>query len=156
MRRSLPHHTHQISMKIGLTLLCSAFLTSCTLTNPRWQMQAPCPEQGRGEILDMLAGLVSQEGMDITLVNLDIGILQASMFSPAELFTPDRTNSWNFNVRNDTIYAIAKQTEKKAGKIEEKFLNDENADDDDYWFWNVRNGVASLCTGYTVRFVRRN
>ena len=137
-------------------LISSAILTSCTLTNPRWQMQAPCPEHERGEIMDMLAGLVAQEGMDITLVNLDIGILQASMVSPAELFEPERTNSWNFNVRNDTIYAIAKQVENNTGNNTAEFLNDETASKSEFWYWNVRDGISALCTGYNVRFVRRN
>ena len=149
-----------------LTLLwLPVLLISCT--SPKWQMQAPCPGSSNEEIISALTALVAQEGMDIDIVNSGLGILQASMVGETKWFTSDHTNHWNFNVRNDTIFAFAKMVKHSAERslkessvtttstAQETYYSTENADSEADWFWNVYNGITSLCPDQTIIFVEK-
>ena len=99
--------------------------------------------------------------MNVTQVNEKIGLLQASTAEEHSIWTGLYTaNHWTFTIRNDTIYGMAKQTgtSKNAfGAVistSETYYNDK-VHRDHAWYWNVRNGLESLCEDQVIIWVEK-
>ena len=146
-----------------ITGLVASTLALASCATPRYQMQANCPID-RADLIAGLTALVSQEGMNVTLVNEKVGILQASTAEEHSIWTGAWTSyAWQFNVSNDTIYAFAKQISRSTNvvganvSVTEMSLWDKNMGkgDDHPWYWNVRNGIQSLCENAVITWVKK-
>ena len=141
-------------------LALSLTLISCA--SPKWQMQAGCPGVDVPDAIAGLTALVTQEGMNITLVNEKIGVLQAATAESADIWTGHLVSkSWQFTISHDTIYAFAKeirQSRNAFGTIlstTETYYNDK-VHKSHGWYWNVRNGIGAVCENAVVVFVKKS
>lgn len=107
-----------------------------------------------------LSALVMAEGMQITLVNDNIGILQAATAEDHSIWTGIySTRQWIFSMKGDTVLAYAKsidQTRNAFGGVvgtSETYYTDK-LHPDNAWYWNVRRGLETLC-GSKVEFIQK-
>jgi len=118
------------------------------------QIAAPCAAKTTPQIITALAGLVAAEGMTITLLNENVGVLQAS----GALRQTDRRSGmqqqWQFSVRGDTVFAYAKTVYTSGALVTaELTADDTSTEPEERWYWNVRNGLQNLCGGERLLFI---
>jgi len=115
------------------------------------QIVSHCPQKTPKDIVAALAALVATEGMSVTLVNENVGVLQAATSPSYSAWTGlTTTNQWQFNVRGDTVYAYAKSLATSTNVFGATTGGAETPYDDDVhpdhkWYWNVRNGLQQFC-----------
>jgi hypothetical protein len=137
-------------------LLASSLLMIVGCAQRPIKLVTPCTSQSTSDLIAALTALVVSEGMNVTLVNEKVGILQASSAEDRSIWTGATTsNHWTFTVREGKVEPIAKsltQTKNAFGATlssSETYYTDK-ADQDWKWYWNVRNGLQTLC-GSQVR-----
>lgn len=135
-----------------LALVACALLVGCSA--PRLvQLAAPCPKMNRQEVITVLTGLVAGEGMTVTLVNENVGILQASGSPHKSWGDLVEQKQWQFSVRGDTVYGFAKTVYTTAERVEGEMPVTDDASSDERWYWNVRNGLQKVCGGGSLLFI---
>ena len=162
----LAHKLVDLHILPAILLLCSVATSSCSDT--RWQMQAPCEKSSSEDLIASLTTLVGQEGMDIYIVDTKLGILQAQGIGKTGMRSWGFSHHWNFTVKDDTIFAFAKVVKwwarssnddigsrTTARNVKEEFYSTENAPKDASWFWNIYNGITTLCPGQPIVFVEK-
>lgn len=124
------------------------------------QLTTPCPTKPMREVVSSLSALVIAEGMQITLVNENIGILQASSPEDHSIWTGLYTiRQWIFTMKGDTVLAYAKTIDQSRNAFgatlatSETYYSDK-VHPDHAWYWNVRRGLETLCGG-KVEFVQK-
>jgi hypothetical protein len=124
------------------------------------KLVTPCTTQSTSDLIAALTALVVSEGMNISLVNEKVGILQASTAEEHSIWTGATTsNHWTFTVRDGKVEAIAKSLSVSKNAFgatissSETYYNDK-AHKDWKWYWNVRNGLEALC-GSKVEFIEQ-
>ncbi|MCE7933188.1 MAG: hypothetical protein DYG96_01205 [Chlorobi bacterium CHB2] len=150
----MAHLTRNSAAALGIAVLFAA----CA---PRpIQLTTPCASKSTKEIVAALSALVMAEGMQLTLVNDNIGILQASTAEDHSIWTGIySTKQWVFTMKSDTVLAYAKtvdQSRNAFGAVlstSETYYSDK-VHPDHAWYWNVRRGLETLCGG-KVEFVQK-
>lgn len=124
------------------------------------QLVTPCGSHDTKSTLKYLSGLVAAEGMQIELVNEDVGILRASLGPEHDFWTGmNLTKQWQFTIRGDTVLAFAKTISVSQNAFgatvgsSETYYSDK-AHSDWTWYWNVRNPLQSFC-GHEVIFIQK-
>lgn len=135
-------------------IFCALILAGCSA--PRWQHQTACEKQSMEDIVAGIVALVTQEGMTVDLVNEKVGIVQASTPPDKSIWTGlTSTRHWSFTVSKGSIMAYA--SERAVGSngfgattsTNETFFGDKTRKDQ-AWYWNVRNGLETLCDNITI------
>lgn len=152
----MAHLTRNSAAALGIAVLFAA----CA---PRpIQLTTPCASKSTKEIVAALSALVMAEGMQLTLVNDNIGILQASTAESHSIWTgTSSTLQWIFTIKGDTVLAYAKaidQSRNAFGAVtytNETYYSDSKLHpNSNAWYWNVRRGLETLCGG-KVEFVQK-
>lgn len=124
------------------------------------QITAPCQTKSAKEIIANLSALMAAEGMQITLANEQVGVLQASTAEERDPWTGMyTTKAWSLVVKDGTVQAYAKtinQSRNAFGVVvatNETYYSDK-VHQDWMWYWNVRRGLQELC-GTDVTFIER-
>ena len=143
---------------LAVSILSVAVFFAACVKRPI-QLTTPCPAKPVKEVVGTLSALVLAEGMQITLVNDNVGILQAATPEDHSWTGAYSTNQWTFSMKGDTVLAFAKavqQTRNAFGAMlssYESYLTDE-VHPDYLWYWNVRRGLEALC-GEKVVFIQK-
>lgn len=135
-------------------VLCFVTVIGCGTT--RYQLVTPCGKSSKSDIVAAMSALVAQEGFTVSLINENIGVLQASTPEEFSIWTGlNTTRQWSLTMRGDTVLMMAKTVSYSKNVFgattggAETYYND-NAHSDWTWYWNVRNGMATLCENQPV------
>lgn len=146
-----------MNIRVYVLLLLLATAIGCAQRPIR--ITTACTPHTTTELITALTSLVASEGMSVTLVNENVGILQASSPELTSILTGTSSNHWTFTVKDGRIDAYAKSIYKTTNKYgatvssSEYFYSDKE-DRDTKWYWNVRNGLQRLC-GDSIAFVEQ-
>ena len=146
-----------MTTRLLVVLLALATIAGCVQRPIR--ITTACTPHTTTELITALTSLVASEGMNVTLVNENVGLLQASSPEHTSLLTGTSSNHWTFTIKDGRIDAYAKalfRTTNQYGATvssSEYFYSDKD-DRDNKWYWNVRNGLQRLC-GDSITFVEQ-
>lgn len=152
-------HNHRLPALAGFsgsimkTILITAALCVAVggCAPPRYQMKTACPGRTKSDVVSAMIALVAQEAFTVTLVNENVGIVQANGTSEFSVWTGYySTPVWQMTMKGDTALLIAKILFHKENifgaqtSSTEAYMTDEAAETHT-WYWNVRRGMESLC-----------
>lgn len=118
---------------------------------PRYQMRTACAGKTKSELVSAMTALVTQEAFTVTLVNENVGVVQANGTTEYSVWTQYySTPVWQMSMKGDTVLLIAKIVSHKENVFGaqtgsgETYMAD-NAAETHTWYWNVRRGMENLC-----------
>jgi hypothetical protein len=109
------------------------------------QIVAPCSGKPQKDVIAYIASVMVNEGMEITLVNEEAGIVQAK--STGHSWTSGGDRYWSVSMRHDTVIAVAKVV--STGSMASTTYYGDNTHSSHTWYWSVRNAIEQVC-GVTV------
>lgn len=117
------------------------FFLGCAF--PNYQIKGTYKDYQDADLLKKIASLVTNEDMEIYASDADIGMLRAKTL-PRSSIGATCTFHWIIQIDNGNITAKAK-CDCYSGKYHTVYYLGDNAKPDQYWYWNIRNGLARLC-----------
>src|SRR5687768_15313009 len=86
---------------ITLTLAC----TGCA--SVRTELVTPCASKSNLDVIKSLTSIVVTEGMRVSVVDADVGLLEAVTSESIDWAGAVNQGRWTFTIRNDTVRAFA-------------------------------------------------